>query len=66
MVKVGEASALTAIEDSTAANCERTIGADGKASGEESVRLEDVVELELLVGDDLALAVVLIGKDTVL
>ena len=66
MVEVGKRSALAAPEDGATANCEGTVCTDGEAGGEKGVRLQYVVELELLVGDDLTLPIVLIGKDPVL
>ena len=66
MIEVGKGSALAAVEDGATANCERTVCTDGEAGCEKGVRLQYVIELELLVGDDLTLSIVLIGKDTVL
>lgn len=66
MVEVGKGSALAAVEDGTTANCESAVCTNREAGGEKGIGLQDVVELELLVGDDLTLSVVLIGKDAVL
>jgi len=66
MIQVGEVSALAAVEDSAAANGEGTVRADGEARLEKGVSLQWAVELELLVGDDLTLSVILVGKDTIL
>ena len=66
MVEVGKGSALAAIENSATADCESTVCTNGKTGGEQGIRLQDVVELELLVGDDFTLSVVLIGQDAVL
>lgn len=66
MVEVREAAALAAVEDGAAADCEGAIGADGKAINVDRVRLYWVIELELLVGDNLTLSVILVGEDTIL
>ena len=66
MIEIGKRSTLAAPEDGATANCESTVRTDGEAGGEKGVRLQYVVELELLVGDDLTLSIVLIGKNTVL
>ena len=64
IVEVGEAAACTAVEDGIAIQCQRSIVVDAEAGG--GWPLDWIVKLELVVGDDFAGTLVLVGEDTVL
>lgn len=65
VVQVVEVSAQALVEDSLVAEDERAVVANSPARGVDRIGLEDVVELELVVGDDLTSAAVLVLEDTV-
>lgn len=65
VVQVVEVATQALVEDSLVAKDEGAVAADSEARGVDSIGLEDGVELELAVGDDLTLAVVLVLQDTV-
>lgn len=65
VVQVVEVSAQALVEDSLVAKDEGAVVADSPARSVDRIGLEDVVELELVVGDDLTSAAVLVLEDTV-
>ena len=65
VVQVVEVSAQALVENSLVTKDERAVVADSPARGVDRIGLEDVVELELVVGDDLTSAAVLVLEDTV-
>ena len=64
IVEVGEAATGAAPPEGIAIQCQRTIVVDAEARG--GWPLDGAVKLELMVGDDLASTLVLVGEDTVL
>ena len=66
MVEIVKGTAQAAVEDGTAANGECAVLADRPSAGEESSGLCWVVELELLVGNDLASTTFLVGELAIL
>jgi len=66
VVKVVEGTAQALVESGVTTNGERAVVADGPARGVDSILLDGVVELELLVGDDGTGAALVIGEDTIL
>ena len=63
-VKVVEATAQALVPDG-AGESEGAVAADGETAGVDGVALERSVELELLVGGDITLALLGVGQDTV-
>ena len=64
VVEVVEIAAQALIPSGVGAECERTILADGETSGVDGTSLGWVIELELVVGGNVASAALRIHEDT--
>lgn len=65
VVQVVEAAGAALVEDGGAAQGERAVAAVGEAGREDGAGLGRAVELELVVGRDVAGALVVVGQDAV-